>query len=1704
MKKDNKRMKITTYIKRIIAVAVSTAMLISMTPEVFAESLSAPESAISDPPVEETITENTQSDSQPVATDESTGSAVSESTGTEETEGSVGQSQETTPEESTGTGESDGSTDRDSVASAEETTETISSDDEASEEFISEETTEMPPEDLVEDESEIELLLNLLAEGDSTIRTSPSLSLSDALNIAGTGNSTVLSESGNTLSVTGSKGLILLSNVKPEEYKDKSISLTNTEGGFNLTETQDFTYTTSTEGETESTQQTAKLAFLGLGDTTNPYAGTLSFANASNVPFLTNRALFNAISTSATLPNTISFLFTSESNNVNAPLLAEEVANGNDNTLTCGVTLTVPTSGEVAEISATIGGIIGTLGENAKANVTLTNNLTGTLTVSGGNNRGLFCNTMASGSSLTANLTNSGTISVIASTGDAGGYVGHMDGNNTLTISGSAVNTVTSNSGNAGGLVGSATYVAINVTNGTFSLSGVTITATNGNAGGLVGDYTNTNTITTDDTLNLAQFTLDTTLSGGTNAGGVFGALTNSGNYTIGDNAVSSSLTGASGNYGGLIGTYSATKLSAALTISGINGDNKITSTGNNATTYGGVIGTVSGSSYVAMDDVSVSTAAMPTGNSSCFGGLVGKMENGLLNVGNVTLVVLTNNKGVPIYDISADDVGGRGGLVGYIAKGVLRLHGTTDLTNQKITAAYHHTGQIVGNNGNGLVYATGSGNSLDADGNGWLLKRYNPDSNSSRSGSDIGNWGEVVRLDGMPLTEGADGLLTFDSNAHTVKVQGASVTTGDDGTQSVTLTNTRDFAAYALAFDLDSNTNYNGSDSNAVLSFATKVDPSASQTVNLSANVNFSANVNLTGTGILGIGRDDNSDNKPFIGNVNGNGNTITLDIGSPYGKAGDTDASGNGSGQIYAKRADGRDAHYSLALFPYGKGITVKDLTVAGSGACTIGNSAQKENDVRSPILAAAVVGQAEGTTEFNNVTVNADVSVADISNNKNIYAVQGGFLGLYKSDASGNAGTLTFRGCQWTNKSTLSNTRTNDYNRIGGFAGMVFGGGTSVTVSGCALSGEIEANMTSNAAVGGLIAESRNDYIKSGNNLQTSDNSNSISISTLTISGEKIRATAATGNCGGLLGYSWNKTDVTFGGTTTNSEGTSITTTGVTISNCNLNANSAKFGGLVYQATGYWNATAANSIHFTGTNTITGGTNQNAPSGLLVGTGLITSNNQNNALYLEVGTWGSATDAAYTIDSGAVTLTNTRENFDELVGKTIQDNAGHDNAVVSLAVRESGGTTAAKIDPDTDTCNTYKGQIDNFKNGKTRYYYNLDSYRTSGESGSAPSADSLNTPGKVLSWSVSQYAAGNIRSYFCSNSSNGATISGTIDLTGYSYYPVSPLGTVTVGSEGIATTTLTFAYKEMNGKETGNKTFNDNTHQHHLMHHGLLYDTGSNVTVNNTTFAGTVGQLSSNGGSGALIFGSVTGDPTKNPVEVKLTDVTLAGLCVADVAKDTTTYAPLLINKITQIAKLNVTDLSTYTGYVDESNNTTYAATSLIGRVGSSDATKLTLTFTNIALDGRLAADANNSTSVYNNGTVEVNYHTTHTIFTHATLLESFMYKSEGSGTYTFNSTDSNVTYGVELSNSGESGRNPNKQYQYYDAVVYVTDESGKTDANEDYVKGRYTETNFIRYVYVQQKVSESKYELDINQKTRDVVRTAIRILSKTRIS
>ena len=659
---------------------------------------------------------------------------------------------------------------------------------------------------------------------ENTDTTTPNLTLEAADGLSE--NITVKKSEANTIiEVKYGEGLILLSNVKPEEYANCEVKLITT-SGWDLTKPVKVGGKTGTDATTEVAG--TEYSFLGLGSDDNPYVGTFGLdkgTDATKYSISTTRPLFNALSVKAKFENTIPFSIAENASSTKEPLLAKTLkATGSgdgteeNSALKCDIELR--NSNTVTD--AAIGGLIGTMEGKTRADITFTNQLTSDLTISGTDHVGLFCNTMKVDSSLTATFKSdqgTGKISV-AATGsgkDAGGFVGYMETDASLTIAGTSVSSVASSSGNAGGIVGSSVDGSVTVNASEqdtnifqFADSIMLSSGSDKAAGGLIGEYSITKSIVDSSiSFDISRYKFNTVnISGGKNAGGLFGELIikntadtadisvsisgNTENFDNNTNTITTEVSNANvvTNYGGLIGSYQSSNMKNTLKIE----KTAIATTGgeklNNESSYGGVIGEISGNSYVEIENVYASTGDMKVNGKASFGGLVGKMNDGFLNVGSVTL------KTAESYDLAGDskntanDVEGRGGLVGHLVKGVLRLHGTTDLSGQKITAAYNHVGQIVGNNGNGLVYALG--NALSENGARWSLIRYN---GADRSGSDIGNWGAVVRL-GDKLTEDGGGALTFDQKAHTV-----TVNNGNDGT----IKDTNAFAAYALAFDLSS-----------------------------------------------------------------------------------------------------------------------------------------------------------------------------------------------------------------------------------------------------------------------------------------------------------------------------------------------------------------------------------------------------------------------------------------------------------------------------------------------------------------------------------------------------------------------------------------------------------------------------------------------------------------------------------------------------------------------------------------------------------------------------------------------------------------------------------------------------------------------------------------------------------------------------------
>ena len=425
---------------------------------------------------------------------------------------------------------------------------------------------------------EVQLSLQLVAV-ENTDTTTPNLTLDQADKLSE--NITVKKSDSNTIiEVKYGEGLILLSNVKPEEYANCEVKLITT-SGWNLTKSVKVGVTTEVAG--------TEYSFLGLGSDDNPYVGTFGLdksTDATKYSISTTRPLFNALSVKATFNNTIPFSIDEKASITKEPLLAKtlKAAVSGDGTegnsaLKCDIELR-----NLSTVTdAAIGGLIGTMEGKTSADITFTNQLTSDLKISGTDHVGLFCNTMQAGSYLTATLKNgAGKISVSAteSSKDAGGFVGHMETDASLTIAGTSVSSVASSSGNAGGIVGSSIDGSVIVkaseqdanTNIFQFADSITLSAGSDKAaGGLIGSYSITKA---GKEFNLSSYQFaKSTITGGKNAGGLFGELiikntaetdgisvSISGNTENFDNitkTITTEVSSAVTNYGGLIGSYS-------------------------------------------------------------------------------------------------------------------------------------------------------------------------------------------------------------------------------------------------------------------------------------------------------------------------------------------------------------------------------------------------------------------------------------------------------------------------------------------------------------------------------------------------------------------------------------------------------------------------------------------------------------------------------------------------------------------------------------------------------------------------------------------------------------------------------------------------------------------------------------------------------------------------------------------------------------------------------------------------------------------------------------------------------------------------------------------------------------------------------------------------------------------------------------------
>lgn len=1245
---------------------------------------------------------------------------------------------------------------------------------------------------------------------------------------------------------------------------------------------------------------------------------------------------------------------------------------------------------------------------------------------------------MKNGANVDLDITLSNDVKVEVSGGDNAGLAcGTMDENASLAVSLSSSSLDISGKSNAGVFIGKmSTGATLNVDKCDV-LTGVNVSANN--AGGLVGSAENAE-------INVGEgvtLTMTGSVTGSVTVGGLFGSYTyskaNEKTFDISKFsgmkmalACSSGDTADSAAVGSVFGLLTNSADSAKISITGTANDT-ITSNFNGtvrAGFYGGIVGRYSAnalSSELALSDIIVNVTG--SCNALDFGGIIGKIgdnSKAYVSVKNTTISIKNSTSSQNNY----------GGLVGYADQAFIDVCGKVTVTAADVSAN-QSVGGIVGKfNKNGVVRLGGEtnlsgfypkdpnkngcqivgnrGNALIYSLSGWSFTRT-----SSKVIDDM-DWGGVLRLNNSDLLESAGGVLSFDGSGHTVTINGFP-------NKNITISNRADFARAALIMQHDSNdfVKYSG----------------ASRADMLAANISLSADVDISDTGLTGFMRDNGEDT--FTGTLNGNSHKLTMTVGTDNDKI--VFHTHNG---LFAKTSGAKISNLTLV-----SNFNIVGDNVSGGDACYIGS----------------VSAYNSGALTIDKVT--ADVTASPSGAYTNFV---GGLVG-YVADATSE---VSFTNSAVTANLTYNNSTTKvDCTCLGGVIGMV-GAVTSTPATGIkfdnvTVGGNITDKHTgSNSRVGGLIAE-----------VGAKDNSasvvpNKISITNVNINALTINSSGKS-NSGGFLGHNWYRVEIDLNSLNVNNSSLTVN-------------NGTELGGLVLSTTGYW---SIKEVSFDG---VTVKATKCINFGMLASTLFGRDYDSYGFDYFKgenVNNYRSSRDATYfelTKPNGYKILQNTTINispsysyFDEIARCSIYYSSSasfmsNRQAIISIPAVTADGERLLYM--DGKNCNTYQNQTTNngavWKNNSwARYYYNLDVYKN----GKATTGGA-----KAVEWSAKLFAANNIKAYINSTNIDFPT-DPEIDLTGYSFYPVDTNGcniksnsTITFENNGFNQSEMVSSSNSDNYARTtdgidGTNLTNDHN-QHYMMQCGLFRNENGAVTISGKlTFKGNIGKV--NGGSGALVCGSVADDTNTTKKSVKITgSIVLDDLYVND-GETISDYAPLLINKIGNMTEITIQNVSqkkhsmTAEKYYKGGQN--YAATSLIGNVGSEKGQNISLTFSNIKLD------ASNKNSIFKN----------------ATLLESFQH-SDGAGSsaiYNYKWDDDwgkdsagnikhNVTYGKEVSDTIKNRVDDLSRQNKYHGDWSRDDRYTSPDQNN--ATEEYSFTEYKPYVAISYDTTQNYDEIDVN--------------------
>lgn len=1398
--------------------------------------------------------------------------------------------------------------------------------------------------------------------------------------------------------------LVAISNTDPAIYQNANISKGGSTG-------IDFDVCGA-----EIVDGLGSLTFQGFGSDAYPFKGALNLGDRT---LTVNKTLFNNIE----LSDANSTVKLTWKGTDAQPIVAAKVT-GADKTLAATVTVGTPKSDTEKDICKLTSPLVGEVTGALTLNATYTTSANSPLAVdmqSSAGNMGLLVNTLVEGASLTLaglalpdKLDGTPTINATAADANAGGLIGEAREGATVAlptgIDVSALSVAGKNA--AGGLIGKATKLTLTVgkDNSGKDASGKAIaikpayavgsSSAGTYAGGLIGDASFTDAFTINS--GIFDFGKGVALSvSNTNAapsaGGLFGVLDiSNGDVVVNGGSYTSTLQNGKddnrhGNYGGLVGKLWGQKNGDALHAFTVQGDTAVSfGVGSNGklTYAGGLVGYLGEGGGSANVSAVVIRDATVTCSTSGYASANGKY-------GGAVGVVDTNNvlevRGLKVKTASGATIGGaNGGFAGVVGSswlGIVKFSGITDLSDATFVEN-DHTAQLIYENFNSLIFAAGSGSdsgTAAGDTKKWQYKRPS----TPVKIDDVYSYGQVIRL-GNPLSED---LISI-NEAHQWNFSSKLVKTGD----AFALASIDDFAKLAITWQT------NG--------YYSMVDGVTENNLNglQSSTITVNGTIDLKGTGLTGFTQDRADGSQVFLGTLNGGGTnvngTINLAVGEPYGMRGkavlDGNDTSNGNGKIYR--------HGRLGLFAAVNGATISNVTIAGS----------MKFDSGSAIDAGSLAGTIVGNLSLSGVTCKTNIACDDtFSNEVNIGGIAGSVLA---------ASTVAFKD---NNKAqaTIAATKTlNGNTRIGGAIGYAGDYTSTFNVTRLEVGGKIKTGDCAGgkiAQVGGLIGR----IVQGSNEKYVTITGLSFSEFAMTVgkNGDKLNG------AGGLLGYSWGNAIVTIGDTAANTSGSTYALK--TSNNTTVTAeNSTEVGGLVYAASGHWiiNNYAINLANASFT------ANSATTLGVLITRGSTSDSNSfgaetnYNGLYLEDRAWWGT---AYAVNGVSITAPKVKT-YDEWLANGVKpesnliDNGC--NAVVSLHTEDQ------KLDMSGDPArdNSYRNRIapanpsDSFPqtNGSVRYYYNLDkAYAEVGYKPENASKDNwMNSAEYLLLWCAYLYAPSAIQDYIIpgnqaifqgNNIGTSDSAGAEINLDGYSFYPTDPAkgSTVTVNNA-----TITFHYSDIKAEQEGNKKNSEAT-QHENMHCALIGTHTGDLNVENVTLAGTVGSVVNDAGSssGALVCSCIYGPINEtNVAQLEIDGLTLDGLKV-DGVNDNTSYAPLLINEMQTCVNLSAKNISTF-GYAKGAK----AATSLFGRLGvGKNSDQVTAKFERISLPSQ----------------------NSNTIFTHASLLESFGYKSTGTGSadYTFTRADAEagkVTYGSEI--DAKDKEYSGKQLWYYDKETYAT--------------------------------------------------------------